>query len=118
MFSLKSIIWNFFARFEHREDSYKDSEDKGSNQRYHEMLSDDVDVYMLPLVTGMLGNTLIPDTVRTKYIPYLELMMGITVISKDLDVRREIVKNWIPLMTIKGTLPSYQLLLGILGFVS
>ena len=115
MYSLKENIFNFFSRFEKKADPYKDSEGKGTNQRYHEMLAEDMDSELIPLIVDILDNTLVPDTLKDKYIPYIEDMLGFPVLDEDLNTRRLFIKNAIDIYSVKGTIASYRLVLGILG---
>lgn len=119
MFKLKPIIFDkFFGRGDKTNDPYKDVNNKGINERYQEILADDWDEELLPLVENILDNTLVPDTAWVRFIPYLENMLGIKPLVEDLAIRRKIIKNIISIYKVKGTLRSYEIVFKILGFTS
>ena len=116
MFKLKPIIFNYFGRNDKTTDSNKDSNGKGTNERFQEILASDWDTELLPLIESLIDNTLIATTVWERFIPYLEQAYGIEVLVDDMAIRRGIIKNWIPLMKVKGTYRSYDILFKLLGF--
>ncbi len=118
MFNLKNIIYSFFERFEKSDDPNKDANGKGTNERFHEMLADDWDSNLLPLLDNILDNTLVPQTVLVEFIPYLESMVGLPALVEDLNVRRKILQNIFQIYRVKGTLRSYDILFKLLGFNS
>lgn len=116
-FKLVDIIFNsFFTPTEKREDPNKDGNDKGTHERYQEMLADDWDDNLLPLIEQFIEKTLVPDTVEEKFIPYLEAMVGLTPITDDLVQRRRLLKNILNVYKTKGTIRSYQIVFRSMGF--
>lgn len=115
-FNLKDTIFGYFTRYEKDSDPYKDSMGKGTLERFNEMLAEDLDLRLLPLIKGILDNTIVPDTMLDKFIPYLESMLGLEPLVDDLVTRRKILKNIVSIYKVKGTLRSYQILFRLLGF--
>lgn len=75
MYNLKAIIFeDFFAKFFTVDDYNKESDPdkKGFLQRYVETLAEDIDETVILQASMLLDNTLIPSTVKDKFIPYLE----------------------------------------------
>lgn len=118
MFKIKEYIFSLFTAWDTREDVNKDSEKKGTLQRYNETLGEQWDDDILPLVNNLIDNTLVPKTMLPKFIPYLESMVGLDNIVTDLDVRKALLQNIIRIYTVKGTKRSYEILFKLLGFDS
>lgn len=118
MYKFKKNIFNLFSAFEAREDTFKDIKGKGILQRFHEMLGDYWDTELVPSLEGILGQTIVPRTMRSEFIPYMEQLYGIVPIVPDLEIRREFVAQWLSIMKVKGTLRSYQMVLGIFGITN
>lgn len=119
MYSIKAKIFNtYFQEFFHREDSNKDNSSKGFLQRYVETLAEDMDTYVLNSLYSFIDDTTVPDKVLDKFIPYLELQLGLPVIHQDLSIRRKILISAIDIYKNKGNLKSYQLIFKAMGFDS
>lgn len=116
MFKLKDKIFSLFTQWDKRVDINKDSNDKGTVERYNEILGDQLDVDIIPFINDMIDNTLVPSKVLNKFIPYLESMVGLNPITDDIIIRRELLKNIINIYKVKGTNRSYEILFKVLGF--
>lgn len=117
MYSLKDTIFEeFFAKFFTANDYNKDVNGKGFLQRYIETLAEDWDETVVKAALTLLDATLIPSTVKDKFVPYLEKMVGVEPIIADLAVRRRVLARIIEIYKCKGTLRSYQLIFNALGF--
>lgn len=115
-FNLKQIIYNeLYDSFDVREDINK-IEGRGLNQRYNEMLAEDLDVNVVSLVNNLIDNTIIPSTAQEKFIPYLESLLGLTKLVDSIAVRRKLLSNILSIYKVKGTLQSYEILFKSLGF--
>lgn len=117
MYNLKSTIFGeFFAKFFTINDYNKDADGKGFLQRYVETLAEDWDETVVQVAMNLLDDTLIPATVKNKFVPYLEKQLGVDPISSDLTIRRKVLVRIIEIYKHKGTLRSYQLIFNALGF--
>lgn len=113
---LKDKIFSLFSNYDKRVDVNKDESNKGTLQRYNEMLADDMDVEIIPLIKNILENTLIPTTALQKYIPYLESIYGINfVISTDWEIRRKFLGFIVKYNQVKGTKLGYKYPMYLLG---
>ena len=119
MFRFKPIIFDkYFGRADKASDPNKDVNSKGTNERFQEILANDWDEELLPLVDNILDNTLVPETMLEKFIPYIEQMLGIDSLVDDMSIRRKIIQNIMAIYKVKGTLRSYEILFKLLGFNS
>lgn len=117
MYNLKKIIFGeFFAKIFTINDFNKDADGKGFLQRFVETLAEDWDDTVVDAAMFLLDSTLIPSTVKNKFIPYLEKTLGVDPISADLEIRRRVLVRIIEIYKHKGTLRSYQLIFNALGF--
>jgi len=126
--SLKSFIFSLFSYSDGLTDTNKipvqseeDSltvEYKGQLQRFNENLARDWDENLLPTIDNLLENTFIASSAYDKFIPYLEDLFGIPAMSQDIEARRRILKNVLPMYKVKGTINSYKILFSLLGFDS
>lgn len=117
-FNLKPVVFDYFPSLYFVDDINKDAEDKGTNQRFHEMLADEWDEKLLPYVYNLV-DTIYAEKTPDKFVPYIEQHWGIyTPLVEDLDTRRRIIKYLPKIYRCKGTLPSYQILFKLLGFSS
>lgn len=118
MYRLKSEIYEkYFLKILHTDDPNKDVNNKGTLQRMVETLAEDWDNTVIDTIFTLLDSTLIPATVKNKFIPYLENQLGVlTSIHPSLVIRREILKRLLDIRRHKGTLHSYKLIFSALGF--
>lgn len=117
MFSLKNTIFEkYFGEIFHVNDPYKDNDGKGTLQRFTETLAEEWDEEVVNNLINMIDYTLVPQTVKDKFIPYLEKLVGLPVVSSDLAIRRRILERAMEIFRTKGTIRSYQLIFRALGF--
>lgn len=115
MYSLKDTIWELFGPMESLNDTYK-VEGKGIRQRYNQIIGEDFDENILPFVTNMIENTLVPQTALLKFLPYLEDMLGgRAVITNDIATRRRILRFMIRFRQVHGTERGYKLVFNTIG---
>lgn len=116
-YKLKDRIFGYFGNYDKQTDTYKDVNKKGINQRYHESLGEDFDVYVLPFLDKLLDNTINPRTTQDKFVAYLEAMIGnIVIVKNTAQHRKKIIELSNRIYEIKGTLKSYRVMLMMLGF--
>lgn len=136
-YTLKDKIFSFFGVNAKVKDTYKGSvlmtdggivltlddgselladTDKGINQRYNEVLGEDYDESVGPLVDNFHDNLFVPKTCQSKFIEFLEYNVGkpVIVVSTD-SFRRKMLELNNSITMIKGTLLSHQVLFGMLG---
>lgn len=118
MYNIANNIFGFFSRWDKITDSNKDVNDKGTLERFNEVLGSQWDDDIIPFIDGLLDNTLIPSTVLDKFIPYLEALVGLEPLINDLTIRRKFLENIIPIYKVKGTKRSYEIVFKLLGFDS
>lgn len=118
-FLLKEKIFGFFGREIKIRDSYKDVNGKGILERYNEVMGLEYDTYYSEYIDNLIDNTLVPQTVLEKFIPYMELMFGgLQFSGTDIQTRRKILKFALRLYETKGTKKGYDLIFRLLGFNS
>lgn len=115
MYSLKDTIWELFGPMESLNDTYVVN-GKGIGQRYQEIIGEDFDQNVLPFITNLIPNTLVPTTAMVKFLPYLEDMLGgRAVVSNDIATRRRILRFMIRFRQVKGTERGYKLIFNAIG---
>jgi len=115
MYSLKNTIWELFGPMESLNDTYV-VEGKGIRQRYNRIIGEDFDESILPFITNMIPNTLVPETTMVKFLPYLEEMLGgRAVITNDIATRRRILRFMIRFRQVHGTELGYKLIFNTIG---
>ena len=117
-FSLKNIIFkNFFGKYEKEIDTFKDPNNKGFKERFNELVGEEFDENTLTKIVDIFNDTIIPASVESKFLPYLENDRGIEDISSsDETKRRRIIRFYKAIIQAKGTVKSYRLLLYYNGF--
>ena len=117
MFLLKDIIYGFFGHRDKRNDTFKNANGKGIQQRFVELIAEDYDSEIHPKIRDIIANTIDPFTVLDQFIPLLEQMVGEPVKLNDtLATRRKMLTFALRFYSIKGTRRSYDLLFRILGY--
>jgi len=116
MFLLKNTIFKLFGENDKVRDKYKDVSGKGILQRYNELLAEEADNYSLPGISLLIDNTIVPNTILEKFIPYAENNIGAPFIIEDFDIRRKFLRFLKRIYRIKSTIPSYEIMFRILGF--
>lgn len=118
-FILKNKIFNLFGVYETLTDKYKNnlvSPGKGIKQRYYESVAEDFDEELIPFIEKYTENLLEPKSLLSKFIFYSESMWGgLVTISPDEEIKRKILRFANHILTIKSTIPSYELLFRLLG---
>jgi predicted transcriptional regulator with HTH domain len=116
-FKLKTRLFEYFGVHAKREDSYKDSNGKGINERYQESVGEDYDDNLSDLMDNLFDRTLQPKTMLSKLIPHMEDMLGNPVIVlNDVPMRRKILQFVHHIYNIRSTHKSYEVLFRMLGF--
>lgn len=116
MLSYKSIIFPLFGVDEKVQDINKDANDKGTLERYNEIIGDDIDQNIRPLATDLVDNVLAVPTFYAKFIPNAEEDMGIDFVIYDSEVwRRRVIRFLQDWVEIKGTKRAYRVMLGMIG---
>lgn len=119
MFLLKNIIFKLFGSIEKINDTYKDQENKGIFERYNESLAEDYDAEIGDKLNNLVGLTIDPRTAESKFIVYLEQLMGVNAgLFPEEDRRRKFLQLVNNIYQIKGTIRSYQTMLKWLGFTN
>lgn len=116
-FKLKDTIFEkYFARVFHTNDLNKDQDGKGVMQHFVEILAEDLDDNLIGSMESIIDDTLVPADMKNKFIPYLEKLMGIPVMSSDVEIRRRVLERGVDILKHKGTLRGYKLIYRALGF--
>lgn len=116
-YTLKDKIFNFFGVNAKVNDSYKDVNKKGINERYQESLGSDYDDNVSNLIDNLHDNTLNPRTFLYKFINLIEYNFGNPFIVIDTPARRrKMIEFSNSFYRIKGTFLSHQVLYNMLGF--
>lgn len=115
-FSLKNTIFSLFGYNDKVVDSYKNVSGKGIYERYLEALGEEYDTYTLTAIDNLLENTIIPNKMLLKFLPYQEDNLGIPYFTSDEFIRRKILKYIFKVNQCKGTKVSYEMLFRLFGF--
>lgn len=121
MITWKERIWKYFGTAFDILDKQGvvDKDGKGELQRYNEIIGEDIDATIEPLIDGLIDNTLIADTMYDKFISLFETTIGMTMrISNGLELRRQVLKFAFHLYKIRSTKKGYEVPLRMLGFES
>lgn len=117
--NFKTKIFNLFSPYDHTADINKDSENKGTNQRYNEVIGGYIDEELLKKIDNLVENNLLPDVAYERFIPYLEQRLGVSVImGNTMEWRRRVLSHILHWYQIRGTIKAYTLMLSMLGFES
>ncbi len=117
MFNLKSIIFDLFGLDAKRQDINKDSNNKGFQQRFNELLAGDLDENEIDLINYFIENLVDPETIKEEYLIYQEAKVGLHLpIYTDLVMKRKILPLMYHLYDIKTTNKGYEMFLKMLGF--
>ena len=115
--NFKTKIFNLFSPYDHTADINKDSEHKGTNQRYNEVIGGYIDEELLKKIDNLVENNLLPDVAYERFIPYLEQRLGVNVImGNTMEWRRRVLAHILHWYQIRGTIKAYTLMLSMLGF--
>lgn len=109
VFGLLGIDWKI-------RDSYKDAGGRGFMQRFVETNAEEFDTYTLKLIEDLVDNTLVPNKMLIKFIPYAEQQLGVPYILDDFSLRRKLIKFMFRITRIKSTKLSFELMFRLLGF--
>ena len=115
-FSLKDIFFSerFWTHTDITTDPNKDGSDKGTLQRYNEILGGDYDIELQPLIEGLVANNVDPDTILSKFLVYLEsTLLPVSLGTAD-DMRRRVLKYTSHFNRIKGTFAGYEIMFSML----
>lgn len=115
----EDIFTKYFSSYDKRIDIGKTPQNgnRGVVQRYNELLADDYDVELAPLLDNLVTNTLDPETAFENYLPYLENILGLGfVVSPDPVVRRKAIKRATLIHQKKGTKTGYKIAFGLIGY--
>jgi hypothetical protein len=117
--NFKTKIFNLFSPYDHTADINKNSEHKGTNQRYNEVVGGYIDEELLKKIDNLVENNLLPDVAYERFIPYLEQRLGVSVImGNTMEWRRRVLAHILHWYQIRGTIKAYTLMLSMLGFES
>ena len=115
---LRDIIFGkFFSRKDQLNDSNKDSNGKGINQRYHEMFADDIDDNMIPKIIDLLNNVVLPSYCDEDYLKLIENSDGHELfMANSTSIRRNVARQIMRYYEIKGSIRAYKIMLSLIGF--
>jgi hypothetical protein len=116
--NLKNTIFErFYSIFDKVQDANKNVENKGTLERYNEVVGEDADDFVYPAIDGAFENLIIPRTMLDKYIVDRENSLGNNVLFLDFTptMRKRILSHWHRYVNIKGTIRGYEVLFNMLG---
>ena len=96
-----------------------DQEGKGEFERYNEIVGEDIDENIEPLLDALIDNTMLADTMYDRFVALFETTIGMTMrLTNGIDLRRKVLKIAFQLYKIRGTKLGYEVPLRMLGFES
>lgn len=106
--SLKQIIFQkYFSPLDAKTDPNKDVDGKGTMQRFVEIVGEDVDNSLLPLVENFIAKIYKAETMDSRLIPFREQAQGNDIfpflLSGGDAMRRRIIRHWRWLVGERGT---------------
>ncbi len=119
---LKNVIFTrYFSAYDERVDIGKRNDPEGRNRgvvrRYNEIMGEDYDTYMAPLLDNLVSNTRQPQTILEKFLRYAEYMMGLDfIISPNAAIRRKFIQYATRIHQKKGTRKGYEIAFGLIGY--
>ena len=116
--NLKERIFGmFFTLFDKVQDANKNAENKGTLERYCELIGEDLDDNLIPFIDNAHDNLIVPLTMLQRYIADREISLGNNVLFLGTDdpMRRRIIKHWHKYVQAKGTLTNYNAMFAMLG---
>lgn len=116
--NLKERIFGmFFTLFDKVQDANKNAENKGTLERYCELIGEDLDNNLIPFIDNAHDNLIVPLTMLQRYIADREISLGNNVLFLGTDdpMRRRIIKHWHKYVQAKGTLTNYNAMFAMLG---
>ena len=119
--NLKDRIFGmFFTLFDKVQDANKNAENKGTLERYCELIGEDLDENLIPFIDDAHDNLIVPLTMLQRYIADREISLGNNVLFLGTDdpMRRRIIKHWHKYVQAKGTLTSYNAMFAMLGITA
>lgn len=117
MATIKDKIFPLFGAYDSRIDVNKDSNGKGTLERYNEALAEEYDEEFETLVTTIYENVKNPKSGYAKYLSSLELGKGNDyILPHTLPIRRDIQLYLKKYWQIKGTAAFLNAVLGLGGF--
>jgi len=122
MFSFKSWIFpNLYTSYDKRTDPNKDSNGKGTHERFCETVGLEWDRYLLPYIKGLQPSLYHPKNVLDKYVASLEKQLGYDpdwqwFYDQSLMVRRRLLDIMPRLLQIRGTIFCHRLMFGWKGW--
>lgn len=117
MYSLKDNIFRYFGYYDGSIDSNKDSNGKGTLERFNESMGWEYDEQVEPLISGLADNVVSAMTCYYKFLPTREYEFGNIglFISPIEAVRRKVLKYIMRYWQIKGTHLFLKSVLGLIG---
>lgn len=115
-------LFDYFGAYDKRSDLNKDVNGRGIWERYNRAIGKSIDNECVTLIDNLMKNIYDPDTCFSRYVQYLESMLGYNkdlntlYLSPAIPARRRMLKKILRLYQIKGTKRAYTLLFGMLGF--
>lgn len=119
MINWKKRVWLFFGKTYNSIDKEGavDSDGKGILQRFNEIIGEDIDENIEPMIANLVDNTLIADTMLERFIGTLENTLGLNmVLLFNNAMRKRVLKIAFHLYKIRGTSLGYEVLFRLLGF--
>lgn len=111
----------YYSYYDKVSDTNKDVNGKGTWERINEVVGGDLDDNVIPLVSNLIPNVIMPATCFDRYVPFLESEAGYDAINNTLrlgpglPMRRSVLAMLKRLYQIKGTIRCYEVLFGKLG---
>lgn len=116
-FTLTDKLFNYFGVSAKLNDTLKDGNGMGINERYQRSLGAGYDSNLQDLLDNVLDNIVVPATMKASLIPIMEYMLGnIVYITSNVAIRRKLIQFAHNLYNVKGTHKGYEIPLRMLGF--
>lgn len=118
---LPTFFDKYFTVRDKETDTNKDGDGKGTLERFNEIVPNDLDENIMPLIDNLLENNIEPATCYERFVPYLESAKGYDEknralrLANSLPYRRAVLKHIHKYYNLKGTIRNFQVLFGMMG---
>lgn len=119
MATYKEQIFRMFGDYVGYVDSYKDADNKGVFERFNEIIGENIDTDIIPLIRDSVANLLNPHTADEKYLDLILRHLGFNIfLDIDSDTKRFLITVLPTVYNKRGLEAAYTILFRLLEITS